>query len=113
MNCSRTDYSRQIDYSAVVKYDGLKALVNQVARRLSMRRKPMTIKELQKWFHATPPEFVEKAVRAGQREHSVELRLFFPRRGELVQKFGPGPHTPYPKNNTMTNEEITALIGKP
>ena len=97
MNCSRTDYSRQIDYSAVVKYDGLKALVNQVARRLSMRRKPMTIKELQKWFHATPPEFVEKAVRQGQREHSVELRLFFPRRGGLVQKFAPAPIRPIPR----------------
>ena len=34
MNCSRTDYSRSIDYSAVVKFDGLVGLSNQIARRL-------------------------------------------------------------------------------
>lgn len=81
MNCSRTDYSRSIDYSAVVKFDGLAGLSNQIARRLKARKSGMSYDQLCKWFAATPEDFVMDALRRGLRERLFSV-IDLPRGGD-------------------------------
>lgn len=75
MNCSRMDYSRQTDYSAVVNFDGMAGLQNQIARRVGRRKTGMTLVELQRWFAATPDDFVETAARKSAHDNQIGIVL--------------------------------------
>ena len=63
MRASRTDYSRQIDYSAATaRFPGIEGLQNQIIRRLRKRKNGMTIDQLIKWFAATNEDFILHAI---------------------------------------------------
>ena len=61
MNCSRTHDSRMIDYSAV-ENRGLamlrEALYLFILGIKGRRQNPVSRKQILKWFHGTPEEFV-------------------------------------------------------
>jgi hypothetical protein len=75
------DGSRQIDYSAVVTFDGLAGLSRQIARRLGKRKGGMSYDQIRRWFAATPDNFVMDAVRRGLRERLFSV-IDLPRGGE-------------------------------
>ena len=64
MNCDRTHFSRQIDYSAKLKFDGAAALRKQIVCFVrgikGPRQNPVTERQIVKWFRGTPPDFVRK-----------------------------------------------------
>lgn len=59
MNCSRTHFSRMVDYSAVV--DGSNKLQNAIYLFVlgirGRRENPVTYSQIRKWFHGTPEDF--------------------------------------------------------
>lgn len=56
MNSARTDYRRQLDFSAVRNPDV--SLINAIQALVSRRRDPVSERDIQRWFRATPPAFV-------------------------------------------------------
>lgn len=58
MNPSRTDYARQIDWSAV-KGNAVQQCQNQILRRLFVCHNPQNFRELCVWLRGRPPEFVQ------------------------------------------------------
>ncbi len=93
MNCSRTHYSRMIDYSAVE--NGLSKLRTAAYNYIHghsrggmfsrPRKNPVSQKQILKWFHGTPADFVltaldllefegEKVIREGNKYRVMTFR---------------------------------------
>ena len=67
MSCSRTDDSRRVDWSHVSgNADGRMRyqLLRFVHGIRKPRENPVTKKQILAWFHGTPRDFVEQAIRA-------------------------------------------------
>lgn len=56
MNCSRSDHRRALDFSAVRSPE--QALSSAILAVLRRREKPMSEREISKWFRATPDSFI-------------------------------------------------------
>ena len=57
----------QIDYSAVVTFDGLTGLISRLSAASETKLQAMSYDQLCKWFSATPGDFVMDALRQGRR----------------------------------------------
>ena len=78
MTCSRTSPQRQIDYSAVKPgIDMQHAIQAFVGRRQSGT---VTLRVIQKWFRATPPEFTAKKVAEAVDSQKIDIQRTSPNR---------------------------------